>query len=137
MAPIATTACRIVGSNILICTTFFSQKSGEKAPVKLGPVAVAKKYRSRCSAGSIDVVGLHFGADAVRCVTAVVALPACLGGPYPSHFLPVEVQRLQNGFSSPHFTLRILVFYISQKPIVLCLPFVSQIKGVQEDSLAC
>lgn len=78
------------------------------------------------------VVGLHFGAAAARCATAVLA--TCLGGPYPSHFLPVEVQRLQKGFSSPHFTLRILASYINQY-IELWIFFVSlapeRTKGMQ------
>lgn len=46
--------------------------------------------------------------------------------PYPSHFLPVVVHLLQNGFASSHFTRRILdsgvrELYLTYRGVRLCL----------------
>jgi len=100
-------ACRIAGSTSAARTTRRSQKSDENCPESLGAVNVRKKYKHRCSMGSRAVVcGIYLdGDDGDR----RGELSGLLTGAYPSHFLPVDVHLLQHGFSSPHFTLRILL----------------------------
>lgn len=104
----AIAACRIAGSTSAARTTRRSQKSDENCPDSLGAVNVRKKYKHRCSIGSsVGVCGIYLDGDDAGDRRG--ELSGLLTGAYPSHFLPVDVHLLQHGFSSPHFTLRILL----------------------------
>lgn len=85
--------------------TLRSQKFDEKLPDNLGAVKVVKKDIVLCSTGSS--IGLR-GRLAGTPLWVGLRVLAGVGVAYPSHFRPVEVHRLQFGFSSPHLTRRIL-----------------------------
>lgn len=85
--------------------TLRSQKFDEKLPDSLGAVKVVKNDNILCSTGSS--IGLRGGLSGAPLWVGLGVL-AGVGAAYPSHFRPVEVHRLQCGFSSPHLTRRIL-----------------------------
>jgi hypothetical protein len=118
-APIAIIAWRMEGAAKLAWGTRFSQKSGEKHPDNLGAVTVLKKKYVFLSIGSSFALRESDLESDFFCPGLVSDI-----GAYPSHLRPVEVHLLQNGFSSPHLTLRILLD-------------VSQLKGVRVRNARC
>lgn len=62
-------------------------------------------------------------AGTTRDLPSSVSMPnfSVVPAEYPSHFLPVEVQRKQAGFSSPHFFLLILHYVSLSKKVLIQL----------------
>lgn len=94
-----------VGSFWLICITYWSHTGSLKYPEMQGAVRERKKSNDRRS----STVENEFAHKAMGMLRGQLSFT---GGEssnrYPSHFLPVLVQRLQDGFASSHLTLRIL-----------------------------
>lgn len=106
MAAMAMAACWIADSTLAASTTRLCQKSGQKCPGSFDAVTVRKKENNCCSMESRLYWGTLFvGNNGGRCGE----LPEALTGVYPLHFRLLEVHLLQQGFSSPHLTFRVLL----------------------------